>query len=706
MWEFINRYIMWVFLAVLTFTITMALFVVFKVANLQQEITMIGNQVNKIQAIWQIKENILLQVSEMNNYLLTGKQEYLTGFRHYTPLNIKLQSELTEVIRDSRKPLARQLSQSYEKYIDFCENHIVSETLKGAKISDNVKKQAIDQGKTVADTATQIQNLRIQDTFALLAKTVTNSRQASLITITFTLVGTLLGAGFSIVVGSRFIRNYQINTGILSNTRNITLTINEKGNITSYNKKAREFFHLADDSLLNERWEKCIGEGRLIGINLPINKVIQSGMGICNLERVFTAADGWQSVLTVDCLPLKNQPPSGVLVVARDISERKLLEEKLYAMTQRDGLTGLFNHAYLKRRLHEEINKARINHYHLSFMLLDIDNFKFYNDRFGHLAGDQLLQEFAKLIAKSVRPKDIVARYGGDEFAVILQQAGRETATLLAERIRSNVEEYPFINKEFMPRGKFTVCVGVSIYPDDALTGEEMIRLADEAMYRGKRNSKNEIQLYSSALRDLQKEIQQSEKARFNLVQVILGLINAKDRDTYLHLEKVAEYVKMICQELKLNESESKEIILAAFLHDVGKIEIPRTILNKIEPLTRDEWSLIRQHPKWGASMVRSMQSLDKVIPMIMHHHERFDGNGYPDGLKGEQIPLGSRIIAVADSFDAITNSRPYREALTYQEALKEIKRCSGTQFDPYIVELFERAFLNRKVITLRQTLS
>jgi len=701
MWKVISKHITAVFLIVLTFTASMALIVVWKVHHLQREMDVIPNQVSKILAVSEIKEKIMLQAAAMDNFILTGREDYLTDFRKYVEPNRKLQRDLLEKIRDSRKSLVTQLIDTYEQYLEICENYIVPEIKARGQIQPVLEQRVVSLSRSLLDISDQIQNLRKNDTASIITNAISNSKNATKTTILFTLVGSVLGLALSIGLGSRFIRDHKIYNGILNNTRNMCITIDERGVITSVNKSTKKHFEIPFDAFINRKFDDIIGRGKLIGIDLPVTQVIQSGTGVCNMEKMYETPDGWQGTLNVDVLPLDDRPPCGVLVVARDISERKVLEEKLYSMTLRDGLTRLFNHSYLKRKLQKELAKAKTGYYPLTFILIDIDNFKYYNDRFGHLEGDNLLKEFSRLLVNCVRSTDIVGRYGGDEFAVILPHTGREAAMLTAERIRAAVEEYPFPNRHLMPQGKFTVSVGASIFPDDGNSSEDIIRSADEAMYRCKRNSKNEVQLYSSALKNFQRELKESEKSFFNVVQVMLGIINAKDRDTYLHLEKVAEYVEMIGNGLKLGEKEVKHLKLAAILHDVGKLEIPRHILTKAEPLTRDEWSIIKQHPKWGANMVRSMQSFDSLIPMILYHHERYDGTGYPNGLKGEDIPLGSRIIAVADSFDAITNSRPYRKALSYEEAMKEIIRCSGTQFDPLVVDVFQKTFYSNRTICL-----
>ena len=688
MWEFINKYMTAVFLSVVILATAMAMLIVWKIHNIQLQFDVVTMQVNKIIKISEIKEHILQQSSALNSYMLTGKGQYLTEFRSYTGPNSSAQQELIKVIRDSRKPIARQLKTSYDDYVQTCEKYVVPNISGGREIPADIKQKIIDQQDRLLDLATSIQTLRQRDTLSILTTALENSTSATRTTEIFSLVGLTLGLILSFTMGSRFIKNHKIYNGILKTTRNIAVTIDEKGRITSVNDTAQNVFGVGDE-VINKKYNDVLGKGKLIDLELPVARVNATGIGICNLERPYADGDGWKCVLNVDCLPLDNHAPCGVLIVARDISERKILEEKLYAMTLRDGLTGLYNQSYLKSRLKEEIENATANNYSLAFFLMDIDDFKFYNDWFGHLAGDDFLYRFSQLINKCVRETDTLGRYGGDEFAVILPNAGRETAQKLAERLCYTVENHTFPNRNIMPRGKITVSLGIAVFPDNAKTAEELITIADEDMYRSKRRKKSIVRAQIPVAQNFQHELQETDIKLYNAVQTVLGIIKAKDTETYMHLVKVADYAGLLLQNLNLNEEQARDVKLAALLHDVGKIEIPRYILNKISQLTPEEWSIVKQHPKWGAEMVQTIEKLEYVVFLILHHHERFDGKGYPAGLKGEEIPLGSRVLSVVDSFDAMTNVRPYRKSKDFFCALKELESCKGTQFDPDIADVF-----------------
>ncbi|HHW15232.1 MAG TPA: HD domain-containing protein, partial [Firmicutes bacterium] len=239
-----------------------------------------------------------------------------------------------------------------------------------------------------------------------------------------------------------------------------------------------------------------------------------------------------------------------------------------------------------------------------------------------------------------------------------------------------------------------TVSLGVAVYPHDAETPDELVKLADEALYRVKLSERNGVAVYSPVLQELRLagEEQPEAPSLLSTLETLITVINTRDRYTYGHSERVMRYAALAGRELGLSAEELRLLRYAAFLHDIGKIEIGREILNKPGPLTEEERRVIRRHTLYGVEIVEPIQSLDRVLGIILHHHERFDGKGYPSGLAGEDIPYLARVLAVADAFDAMLARRPYREALTVEQALSEVRHGRGSQFDPFIAEAFVRA--------------
>ena len=360
-----------------------------------------------------------------------------------------------------------------------------------------------------------------------------------------------------------------------------------------------------------------------------------------------------------------------------------------------DGLAGLYNHRYFQQRLGEELNRAERFNSPLSLVMMDIDYFKKYNDSQGHPAGDKVIQVLGQIIKRNIRGVDIAARYGGEEFAIILIDTVPETAYSVCERIRQEVEGFPFEGRDTQPGGILSVSAGIATAPFNATRQDDLIKMADDALYKAKNTNRNKVVIYYSELDELKHVVNEAEHERINTIKTFISMINSKDKYTYGHSERVARYALHIAEAMDLDESTLKTIKIGAYLHDIGKIEIDRELLNKTGELSPDELGLLQRHPEWGAEIVKSVHSLVEVAPLVLYHHESFNGDGYPAGLAGEEIPLSARILKVADCFDAMTSLRPYQRKMTFQQAREELVRCSGTDFDPAIVEAFLRTLEN-----------
>lgn len=374
----------------------------------------------------------------------------------------------------------------------------------------------------------------------------------------------------------------------------------------------------------------------------------------------------------------------------------KATNEKLERLSFTDAVTGVYNYRYFQLRLREEFSRARRYGLPLAVMMVDVDSFKQYNDSHGHPVGDRVLQAVATALTENVREFDTVCRYGGDEFAVVLSNAEADTAKGIGERIRSAVA---CCAQQVGAPGGITISLGVAVYPGDAETAEDLVQAADEALYRMKLSERGGVEAYVPMLSELRKRSEGEPEAPSLLgtLETLIAVINSRDRYTYGHSERVMRYAALVGQELGLAGEDQRLLRYAAFLHDIGKIEIGREILNKEGPLTAEERRVIKRHTLYGVQIVEPIRGLEKVVGIILHHHERFDGGGYPSGLAGEDIPYLARILALADAFDTMLSRRPYRPALTVEEALSEIHRGRGSQFDPFIAETFVRAVGERR---------
>lgn len=371
---------------------------------------------------------------------------------------------------------------------------------------------------------------------------------------------------------------------------------------------------------------------------------------------------------------------------------------KLEALANKDGLTGVYNHRFFYDALGEIMETCEKENSQVSMIFMDIDYFKTYNDLYGHQKGDEVLRTIGLILNNSVGEKDVVARYGGEEFAIILPNTSELDAIKLAEKVRREIEKTYFHGEENQPNGKLTVSIGISIYPNKAKNAIELVKSADDALYRAKFFDKNRVETYTSILDELKVDIEDEHIDIITSIKTLISVINAKDKYTYGHVERVVAYSRLLANKLELNERDKKNLIYGAYMHDIGKINISKEILNKNMPLTEDEWEIMKQHSLNGLDIIKPVESLKDIIPLILYHHERYDGKGYPDKLQGESIPYLVRMLTVVDCFDAMTSSRPYNKRRTYEEAIEELKRCSGTQFDTDIVNAFIEVIMESKV--------
>ncbi|MCC2669613.1 MAG: diguanylate cyclase and metal dependent phosphohydrolase [Armatimonadetes bacterium] len=384
----------------------------------------------------------------------------------------------------------------------------------------------------------------------------------------------------------------------------------------------------------------------------------------------------------------------GALRSVRLISEARRLAD-------RDPVTGLHNHRSVYQRLHSEVEKAGRSGKPMAVLMMDLDNFKLFNDTYGHPAGDEVLKRVSAILKRSCRDGDTVARYGGDEFMVVLPESNLKAAIRCAERIQAVLakERFRCQNSATLPIG---FSYGISVYPDDAKEVQELVAVADSNLYQSKTQGGNQITARGSSMTDNALVYVKG----FDLFRAMVQSIDNKDGYTKRHSEEVTDYSVQIARGMGLSEDVVQTIQVAGILHDVGKIGVPDHILRKPGHLTDEEFHVMKQHPVFGARIVGAMPGMEEVVHGVRHHHERYDGRGYPDRLAGTDIPLIGRIMAVADAFSAMTTHRPYRKGMTERQALLEIKANLGTQFDPEIGEVFvqlrEAASAARKAATPR----
>ncbi len=408
-----------------------------------------------------------------------------------------------------------------------------------------------------------------------------------------------------------------------------------------------------------------------------------------------------------------------------------------------DGLTGVKTHRFFMEALNAEWKRSTRAGRAFALVLMDLDRFKFVNDFYGHLEGDLVLQRVGQILEANCRRSDVVSRYGGDEFVILMPETNMEHARQLATKLRGWVSADPLLRDK-----NISASFGIACYPLHGSTPQELIQVADASMYLSKHQGGNTVstadhfdpneakkwkrdvleaylgvtlkrlfatgpeafeEIYSR-LKQFTESLAATEgpigpdatleaqgpqalpQAVLDTVTSLAYAIDAKDHYTQGHSQKVAAYAALIAEGMGMSDLEIEEIRLGAILHDIGKVAIPEQILNKNGPLNPDEWETMKSHVTFGAKILEPLTPLARIREMVLHHHEYFDGSGYPEALVGENIPLGARIIAVADAFDTITSDRTYKKARMAGDALSELERCANAQFDRNIVELFVRS--------------
>jgi diguanylate cyclase (GGDEF)-like protein/putative nucleotidyltransferase with HDIG domain len=377
--------------------------------------------------------------------------------------------------------------------------------------------------------------------------------------------------------------------------------------------------------------------------------------------------------------------------IAITIAARTLLTvmdtDALTAGVVTDPLTGLYNHRHYQLRLDQEIAHAVRYGEGMSLAVFDVDDFARVNAAGGHAAGDEMLARLAHVAERAVRTRDVFCRTGGDEAAIILPATDPDTALAIAERVLAEARGV------IGPNGsRMTASAGIASLPEQASERSELVGRAEAALYWAKTHGKDRAVVFDPALafdggveervRDLR------ERADLATVRALAAAVDARDEETQDHSRNVARYARALAQELGLDEATALRLEYAGLLHDVGKIGVPDAVLRKHGPLTADERECMEAHVALGEAILAST-TMREILPLVRHHHERWDGTGYPDKLAGEGIPVGARILALANAYDAMRSTRPHRAGLSRSAALQEIDLGLGTAFDPELGERF-----------------
>jgi len=352
-----------------------------------------------------------------------------------------------------------------------------------------------------------------------------------------------------------------------------------------------------------------------------------------------------------------------VIVIGRDITNRKEMEEKLQYLALYDKVTGLYNRVYFEEKLQQLTDSQQSP---IGIIMCDIDGLKGVNDTLGHKIGDELIANTIHIIEECITKDDIVARVGGDEFAILLPNKDRSQVEEVCQRIRKQVREFP--NKNHQTPISISIGLGVRNHPEESM--HDVLKVADDNMYREKLHS--------------------SQSVRSSSVQTLAKALEVRDFVTGGHADRLQHLIVELAQNVGLAENRLSDLRLFGRFHDVGKVGIPDEILFKPGRLNKEEFEIMKRHCEIGYSIAQSSGDLAPIADWILKHQEWWNGQGYPLGIKADAIPLPCRILSIVDAYDAMTNDRPYRKAMFHNDAISELERCAGTQFDPELVTIFK----------------
>ena len=497
--------------------------------------------------------------------------------------------------------------------------------------------------------------------------------------------------------------------------------LDTEGNITTWNDGAQRLKGYSRDEIVGLHFSRFYSEEERRK-NKPASSLqIARDEGRFQEEGKRLRKDGslfWANVVITPILTPDGQL-MGFSKVTRDISQRKRLEQEKDALLQaaidradHDPLTSLFNHSNFHHRLQVAAKKiiaqrerdaknpplavesertqssGRRTHHatrdaFLTVAVFDMDNFKFFNDTYGHLIGDEVLCMIAGVLRSCCRAEDVVARIGGDEFAILMTGVDRDEAQSWAARLRTTVHGLSYTPPGEAAAVPLRLSVGTALYPDEASTPAMALYLADKRALHDKSVGDD---LESGEAEQLRASLY-NEVDGFSILDALVTAVDHKDRYTRRHSEEVMIYASRIAEALELDAAEKQSLQIAALVHDVGKIGVPNRILRRPGGLSAEEFRAMQQHVELGGLLVAAAPELAHTLDAVRHHHERWDGEGYPAGLRGEAIPRAARILAVADAYSAMTMDRPYRQGLTVDEARNRLKAGAGRQWEEACVD-------------------
>lgn len=449
------------------------------------------------------------------------------------------------------------------------------------------------------------------------------------------------------------------------------ITTDKEGIITLINETALKIVGYTEDAVGKPITSvlKLVNESTGTPVEDPVKRVIETGHAVeLSNHTVLLSFDGEKKVIEDSAAPIKDDKDNllGVVFVFKDVTEERVKQQQILYLSYHDSLTGLYNRSFFdeeQKRLDTNRNLP------ISVIVGDVNGLKLTNDAFGHETGDRLLKDMAEEIKKACRKEDIIARWGGDEFIILLPKTDERSAERICGRIRSNCANVT------MSDVNFSISLGYDTKKDADVSLNAIVKSAERYMYRKKYIEKS--------------------STRGRTVQMILLALHEKNPREQRHSKKVSMLCSEIGKAMGMPEREINELEVIGMMHDIGKIAISDSILNKKGTLSAKELSELKRHPEIGYRILSSSADMAYIAEYVLKHHERLDGGGYPQHIGADNIPIASRILAVADAYEAMTGNRPYKEEMSKARAIQELREHAGTQFDSNVVEIFVNKVLN-----------
>lgn len=450
---------------------------------------------------------------------------------------------------------------------------------------------------------------------------------------------------------------------ILASIEDGFFEVNLKGNITFCNEASARMLGYTVEEFMGMNYRSFCKNHELVFD--AFNRAFLSGetQHAMTFEMIKKDRSDTYGELSLSLVKDKDGNLIGFRGVGRDVTERKQYEDQLKYLSLHDQLTGLYNRVYFENEL-ERLSSSR--EFPVTIISIDLDGLKLVNDTVGHEQGDRLLIACAQALREVFRGSDVLARVGGDEFVALLPQTGAHTGEVIAGRIESHIDDYNSKNKNQLP---LSISLGMATAENNSKLLQDTYKEADDLMYRAK--------------------LHKGVDARSQIIQSLMAALGERDFITEGHARRLEELCCKVGEKVNLTKKQLSDLSLLSQVHDLGKVGIPDSILFKEGSLTDEEWDIMKQHSEKGYRIASSSNDLSGIAEFILKHHERWDGSGYPLGLKGEDIPIECRILAIVDAYDAMTNDRPYREAIDKKLAIKELEINAGNQFDPFLVNIF-----------------